>query len=187
MNIEEYTNKIQEKIGKEEAGKIADDIANILSYDNKLQQDIKNKQEEITKLQKDKEMLIEANGNLLQQVAFGKDESEFLQIETNLEKNEDVIEAFTMALYRGQQFVMNNSDLDVAEAVLTFFSDSNVEDLEKVIGRYRKANVWCDTPYFGESGFELLMDVMAEANELDKRAPFEKLVNNKFSLQVTGK
>lgn len=76
MNIEEYTNKIQEKIGKEEAGKIADDIANILSYDNKLQQDIKNKQEEITKLQKDKEMLIEANGNLLQQVPFGKEKDE---------------------------------------------------------------------------------------------------------------
>ena len=76
MNIEEYTNKIQEKIGKEEAGKIADDIANILSYDNKLQQDIKNKQDEITKLQKDKEMLIEANGNLLQQVPFGKEKDD---------------------------------------------------------------------------------------------------------------
>lgn len=73
MNIEEYTNKIQEKIGKEEAGKIADDIANILSYDNKLQKDIKDRDEEITKLKKDKDMLIEANGNLLQQVPFGKE------------------------------------------------------------------------------------------------------------------
>ena len=76
MNIEEYTNKIQEKLGKENAGKIADDIANILTYDNKLQKDIKDKTEEITKLKKDKEMLIEANGNLLQQVPFGKDDSD---------------------------------------------------------------------------------------------------------------
>lgn len=76
MNIEEYTNKIQEKIGKEEAGKIADDIANILSYDNKLQKDIKDKDDEITKLQKDKEMLIEANGNLLQQIPYGKEKDE---------------------------------------------------------------------------------------------------------------
>ena len=76
MKIEEYTNKIQEKIGKEEAGKIADDIANILSYDSKLQKDIQDKNEEITKLQKDKEMLIEANGNLLQQVPFGKEKDE---------------------------------------------------------------------------------------------------------------
>lgn len=74
MNIEEYTSKIQEKLGKDEAGKIADDIANMLTYDNKLHKDIKDRDEEITKLRKDKEMLIEANGNLLQQVAFGKEE-----------------------------------------------------------------------------------------------------------------
>lgn len=76
MNIEEYTNKIQEKLGKEEAGKIADDIANILSYENKLQKDITDKNDEINKLKKDKEMLIEANGNLLQQVPFGKEKDE---------------------------------------------------------------------------------------------------------------
>ena len=74
MNIEEYTNKIQEKLGKEEAGKIADDIANILTYDNRLQKDIKDKDQEITKLKKDKEMLIEANGNLLQQIPLGREE-----------------------------------------------------------------------------------------------------------------
>ena len=74
MNIEEYTSKIQEKLGKDEAGKIADDIANMLTYDSKLHKDIKDRDEEITKLKKDKEMLIEANGNLLQQVAFGKEE-----------------------------------------------------------------------------------------------------------------
>ena len=74
MNIEEYTSKIQEKLGKDEAGKIADDIANMLTYDNKLHKDIKDRDEEIIKLRKDKEMLIEANGNLLQQVAFGKEE-----------------------------------------------------------------------------------------------------------------
>lgn len=74
MNIEEYTSKIQEKLGKDEAGKIADDIANMLTYDSKLHKDIKDRDEEITKLRKDKEMLIEANGNLLQQVPFGKEE-----------------------------------------------------------------------------------------------------------------
>lgn len=74
MNIEEYTNKIQEKLGKEEAGKIADDLANLLTYDNKLQKDIESKDNEIAKLKKDKEMLIEANGNLLQKVPFGKEE-----------------------------------------------------------------------------------------------------------------
>ena len=74
MSIEDYTNKIQEKLGKEESGKIADDIASLLTYDNKLQKDIKSRDEEIIKLKKDKEMLIEANGNLLQQIPLGKED-----------------------------------------------------------------------------------------------------------------
>lgn len=85
MKLEEYTNSIQEKIGKEESGKIADDIAKIITYDNKLQKDIQSKNDEIEKLKKDKEMLIEANGNLLQSIPMGKEEKK---------KEEDEIKPF---------------------------------------------------------------------------------------------
>ena len=81
MNIEEYTNKIREKLGEDNSAKIADDIANMLTYDSKLHKDIKDRDEEINRLKKDKDMLIEANGNLLQQVAFGKEESKSEVIE----------------------------------------------------------------------------------------------------------
>ena len=54
MNIEDYTDSIQKKIGKEEAGKIADDIAKILTYENKIKKDIKDRDDEISKLKKDK-------------------------------------------------------------------------------------------------------------------------------------
>ena len=73
MNFEETLNKMQEKIGKEKAGMIADDIASLLSYENARNKDIKSKDNEIEKLKKDKEMLIEANGNLLQSIPMGKD------------------------------------------------------------------------------------------------------------------
>ena len=74
MNLEDFTNNIQEKIGKDEAGKIADDIANILSYGSSLQQNIESKDKEINKLKKDKDMLVEANANLLQKIPLGKEE-----------------------------------------------------------------------------------------------------------------
>ncbi len=69
MNFEETLTKMQEKIGKDEAAKIADDIASLLSYDNSRTKDINKRDKRIEKLEKDKEMLIEANGNLLQQVS----------------------------------------------------------------------------------------------------------------------
>lgn len=74
MNFEETLTKMQEKIGKDNAGIIADDIASLLSYENSRNKDIKKKDNEIEKLRKDKEMLIEANGNLLQQISVEDEE-----------------------------------------------------------------------------------------------------------------
>lgn len=75
MNLTEITDKIQEKLGKEESGKIADDIANILIFEESNNKTLKDKDETISGLNKDKEMLIQANGNLLLQIPQGKEES----------------------------------------------------------------------------------------------------------------
>ena len=69
MNFEETLNNLQEKIGKDSAGLIADDIASLLSYENARNKEVKKKDKEIEKLKETKEKLIEANGNLLQQIS----------------------------------------------------------------------------------------------------------------------
>lgn len=76
MNLTEISDKIQEKLGVEESGKIADDIANILIFEESNNKILEQKNTEISKLQKDKEMLIQANGNLLLKVPQGKEEKE---------------------------------------------------------------------------------------------------------------
>ena len=58
------------------------------------------------------------------------------------------------------------------------FPDSSVEDLTEVVKRYRDINAWSTNLYFGEEGFNRLMDIMEEAGELDKRADYNKIVNN---------
>lgn len=75
MNLTEITDKIQEKLGKEESGKIADDLANILIFEESNNKTLKEKDDKITGLNKDKEMLIQANGNLLLQIPQGKEDS----------------------------------------------------------------------------------------------------------------
>lgn len=76
MDLTEITNKIQEKLGKEESGKIADDIANILVFEKSNKELLNNKDNKIEKLEKDKEVLITANGNLLLQVPQIKEPEE---------------------------------------------------------------------------------------------------------------
>lgn len=69
MKIEDITKSINEKLGKEEASKIADDMASLLTLDSGRIKELQSKNDEIAKLKKDKEMLIEANGNLYQQIS----------------------------------------------------------------------------------------------------------------------
>ena len=69
MILEDTIKEMQKKLGKENAGLIADDFASIISYDSARSKDIAGKDAEIKKLKEDKEMLINANGNLLQQIS----------------------------------------------------------------------------------------------------------------------
>lgn len=72
---------IQEKLGKEEAGKISDSLADILVIEEANTKTIKEKNDLIEKQKKDKEMLIEANGNLLLHVPQAKEEESFFENE----------------------------------------------------------------------------------------------------------
>lgn len=74
MNFEETLNNIQEKLGEENTGIIADDIASLLSYESARNKSIEDKDNEISSLKKSKEMLIETNGKLLQKIAAGREE-----------------------------------------------------------------------------------------------------------------
>lgn len=76
MNIDEITSSIKNKLGDENSGKIADDLANLLIYDKNLNDDIKKKDEEITRIKADKDLLVQANANLLGKIPMGKDDEE---------------------------------------------------------------------------------------------------------------
>ena len=97
-----------------------------------------------------------------------------------LNENQDLLQRFTNAIYKAQQYVNTHTDQEVAEAIHKSFNDISIEDLTEVIRRYREADVWCTNPYFSEEGLNRLMDIMAEAGELDKRADYDKIVTNEF-------
>ncbi len=99
-----------------------------------------------------------------------------------LNENSDLLQRFTNALYKAQKFVMESSDEEVAKAIQPFFTETSIEDLTEVIKRYRDADVWCETPYFKEDGLNRLMDIMIEANELEKRVDFNVIVDNRFAV-----
>lgn len=98
-----------------------------------------------------------------------------------IKDNKDLIQRFTNAVYKGQLWIQNNSSQDIANSIKPFFSDFKEDDLVSVIERYKSIDAWSHTPLLEESSLNLLMDVMEEAKELDKRAPYNKIVNTDFA------
>lgn len=103
------------------------------------------------------------------------------------QKNKDILEKFTRAIYKGYLFIQAKSDKEVADVMLNQFPDSTLESLTEVVKRYRDINAWANTPVFNEEGFERLMDIMEEAGELDKRVDFNILVDVEIAKNVVKK
>ena len=56
--------------------------------------------------------------------------------------------------------------------------------LTSSVERYKSIEAWKTTPVMTEESYNRLQDIMEEAGELNKRAPFDKIVNNSFANKV---
>lgn len=70
-DLEVITNSIKSKLGEEATALIADDLGTLITKNTQVYNAMLSKDNEITKLKDDKEKLVIANGNLLQQVPIG--------------------------------------------------------------------------------------------------------------------
>ena len=98
-----------------------------------------------------------------------------------IEKNSNLIQKFTNAIYKGQKWVETHTMKEVAEAIKDFFPDTDVELLAKVLQSYKDINAWKTEPTMKEESFDLLQKVMETAGELTQKAPFNKVVNNTYA------
>ena len=98
-----------------------------------------------------------------------------------IEKNKDIIQGFTNAIYKGQQWIKQHSAKEIAEVIQDFFPDTDLDMLTKSIQSYMDIDAWNDIPVLKEEAFNRLQTVMKEAGELDKEAPYNKVINNEFA------
>lgn len=100
----------------------------------------------------------------------------FFARDSYLNENEELIENFVKAIQKGIDFVHNSSDKEVAEAIIDQFPDTSLDDLTKIVERYRSIDAWPDNTEFTEEEFDHLQDIMINAKELDSKVPFSDLM-----------
>ena len=100
----------------------------------------------------------------------------FFARDSYLNDNKELIANFEEAIQMGLDLVHSKSDEEVAEAIIDQFPDTSLEDLTKVVARYRSIEAWPETTEFTEEAFNHLQDIMINANELDSKVPFSDLM-----------
>ena len=100
----------------------------------------------------------------------------FFARDSYLNENKELIENFDKAIQKGIDFVYNSSDEKIAEAIVDQFPDTSLDDLTKIVERYRSIDAWSKTTEFSEEEFDHLQDIMINAKELDSKVPFSDLM-----------
>lgn len=103
----------------------------------------------------------------------------FFARDSYLNDNKELIENFDKAIQKGIDFVHNSSDKKVAEAIIDQFPDTSLDDLTKIVKRYRSIDAWPDNTEFTREEFDHLQDIMINAGELDSKVPFSDLMYEK--------
>ena len=93
-----------------------------------------------------------------------------------LEENKELINNFTKAIQKGIDYVHNHTDEEVAKAIIDQFPDTSLEDIAKVVKRYRNIDAWPKTTDFSEDSFNHLQDIMIDNGAIDKKVPYDKLM-----------
>lgn len=103
-----------------------------------------------------------------------------------IEANPDVIQRFTNAVYKGQQWVNEHTAQEIAAAVKDSFADTDEALLISAIQRYKDIGAYSLDPVMTQESFDLLQTVMTSAGELSENAPYDKVVNNTFAQKAIG-
>jgi NitT/TauT family transport system substrate-binding protein len=107
----------------------------------------------------------------------------FFSTKSYMDKNPEIIQKFTNAIYKGQKWVETHSNEEVAESIASFFPGTDKDIIILVVKNYKEINAIAIKPSIEEEDLTRLMDVIESYDKtlLPNRPSFEKIVNNDFA------
>ena len=98
-----------------------------------------------------------------------------------MEENPEIIQKFTNAIQKGMDYVNSHSAEEIAEVIHPQFKETPIENVTKIVERYKAQDTWKQDLVFEKESFDLLQNILEEAGELPARVPYEDLVTTAFA------
>lgn len=113
----------------------------------------------------------------------------FFSTKSYIEKNPDIIQKFTNAIYKGQEWVESHTSKEIAEKTISFFPGSDIELVTMVIDRYKNQDTWTKDLVLKEDALSRLEDIIQsyKADLISSRPPYEKIVTKTFAQKASKK
>ena len=110
----------------------------------------------------------------------------FYATESYIEKNPEIIQSFTNAIAKAQQWIDEHSDEEIADSIISFFPGTDRDVIIDVISNYKKIDAYCKTPVVSEDGLNRLVDIIEgyDNSLITRRPSFEDIVNNSFAKEA---
>ena len=104
-----------------------------------------------------------------------------------IEKNPEIIQAFTDGLQKGVDYVNSHTAEEIAKVIQPQFKENDLDTITRIVERYQSQDTWKENLVFEKESFELLQDILESAGELEKRADYEKLVTTIYAKEAMKK
>lgn len=104
-----------------------------------------------------------------------------------IDSNPELVQSFTNAVYKAQQWVDTHSLVEIADVIAPQFPDINKEVLIQVLDRYRSQGSYATDPILDEEEYSNLENVMDYSGELTNKVPYKSIVNTEFAKKAINK
>ena len=84
-------------------------------------------------------------------------------------------------------YVNTHTPEEIAQIIKPQFPENDLKTIETIVKRYQEQDTWKENLIFEKKSFELLEDILEDAGELEKRVPYDKLVNTEFAEKAAKK
>lgn len=93
-----------------------------------------------------------------------------------IEENPEIIAGFIRAIEKGMDYVNTHTSEEIAKVIAPQFEDTDEKTISIIVDRYKQQDSWKTDSTFEKEAFDLLVDILKEAGELDTEVPYEDLV-----------
>lgn len=107
----------------------------------------------------------------------------FFATESYINANKDIIQGFTSAIVKGQDYVKGMPSATIANAIQSFFPGTDLALIEKVVDNYKKIQAFAESPVLKEEDMQRLIKIIEsyDSSLIQNKPNFSDIVTNDFA------